>query len=236
MIAPLDPDASVARIAAAIGEPARTRMLFALLDDRARSSTELAAIADVGPSTASVHLGRLTADGLITVVAQGKHRYYSLAGPAVAGALESLSVLAGERRPAFVPPAPDHLRAARTCYDHIAGSLGVMLHDRLRALDWLAVRTSGGVAGYDVAPAGSSALEGMGVDVAGARALRRCFASACLDWSERRPHVGGAVGAALLTLALRRKWVARVRDSRALTVSGLGRRELRARFGLSELP
>lgn len=130
-------DATASGIAAAIGEPARAHMLYSLLDGRARTSTELAVVADVTPSTASVHLQRLKTLRLVKVLAQGKHRYYSLAGDNVAAALEALSVLAGEPRTAFVPSTPNRLRAARTCYDHIAGTLGVSLHERFRALGWL---------------------------------------------------------------------------------------------------
>jgi len=130
-------DMAVSRIAAAIGEPARARMLYCLLDGRARTSTELAAVAEVTPSTASVHMQRLKARRLVKVVAQGKHRYYSLDGTDVASALEALSVLAGGSQQSFAPNTPHRLRAARTCYDHLAGTLGVSLHDRLHALGWL---------------------------------------------------------------------------------------------------
>src|SRR5580658_9903592 len=132
-----DADAAVSKIAAAIGEPARARMLYCLVDGRARTSTELAMIAEITPSTASVHLQRLKTERLVVVFAQGKHRYYSLEGAAVAAALEALSVLAGGARNAFVPNTPNRLRAARTCYDHIAATLGVALHDRIKALGWL---------------------------------------------------------------------------------------------------
>ena len=118
-------DAAASSIAAAIGEPARARMLYCLVDGQARTSTELAAIADVAPSTASVHLQRLKTVRLVKVFAQGKHRYYSLDGANVAAALEALSVLAGGSRDAVVPNTPHLLRTARTCYDHIAGALGV---------------------------------------------------------------------------------------------------------------
>src|SRR6202047_3776740 len=128
-------DAAVSEIAAAIGEPARARMLYCLVDGRARTSTELAMVADVTPSTASVHLQRLKTARLVKVFAQGKHRYYSLEGAKVAAALEALSVLAGGSHAAFVPS--NRLRAARTCYDHIAGTLGVSLHDRFQTLGWL---------------------------------------------------------------------------------------------------
>src|SRR6202453_729695 len=131
------PDNAVSRIAAAIGEPARARMLYSLLDGHARTSTELAMVAEVSPSTASVHLNRLKTEHLVKVHVQGKHRYYSLKGPSVASALEGLSVLAGSPRDKFVPSTPSRLRAARTCYDHMAGTIGVSLHDRFQALGWL---------------------------------------------------------------------------------------------------
>src|SRR5947208_16276014 len=115
-------DRRAASVAAAIGEPARARMLYSLIDNRARTGTELAVIAGVSPSTASVHLNRLRAEHLVSVVRQGKHRYYSLCGPEVARALESLSVIAGRVPPKFLPSTPNGLRAARSCYDHIAGS------------------------------------------------------------------------------------------------------------------
>jgi DNA-binding transcriptional ArsR family regulator len=218
-------DLAVSRIAAAIGEPARARMLYNLLDGHARTSTELAMVAEVSPSTASVHLHRLMTERLVKVHVQGKHRYYSLEGPNVSGALEGLSVLAGGSRGQFVPNTPSRLRAARTCYDHMAGTLGVALHDRFRALGWLS-------ADYELSLDGLKGLAALGIDVERTRALRRRFAYACLDWSERRPHVGGALGAALLNVALKRKWVVQDLDSRALGVTSLGRREMLARFGL----
>jgi DNA-binding transcriptional ArsR family regulator len=225
-------DTAVCRIAAAIGEPARARMLYCLVDGRARTSTELAVIADVTPSTASVHLQRLKTQRLVKVFAQGKHRYYSLEGANVAAALEALSVLAGGFGDVFVPNTPNRLRAARTCYDHIAGTLGVSLHDRFKALGWMSAGSKRSDNGYDLTPAGVKAFEVLGVDIEAARTLRRRFAYACVDWSERRPHVGGAVGAALLKVALKRKWVLPDLDSRALGVTSLGRREMLTRFGL----
>jgi len=201
-------------------------MLYCLLDGRARTSTELAIVAGVSPSTASVHLTRLKAERLVKVVVQGKHRYYSLEGPNVASVLEGLSVLAGGRAAKFVPTTPSRLRAARTCYDHLAGTLGVALHDRFRALDWLS-------GAYEVTEAGSKAFRALGVDLEAARALRRRFAYACLDWSERRPHLAGALAAAVLEAVLRRGWAVQDLDSRALAVTSHGRRELRARFGVA---
>jgi DNA-binding transcriptional ArsR family regulator len=225
-------DVAASKVAAAIGEPARARILYSLMDGHARTSTELAVIADVSPSTASVHLHRLRSERLISVVAQGKHRYYSLRGPAVARVLEGLNVLAGGDGARFVPSTPNRLRAARTCYDHMAGTTAVALHDRLMGLGWLAALSKDDAV-YDVSAKGVTALGALGIDVGAARGLRRRFAYGCLDWSERRPHVGGAIGTALLELLLRKRWVSEHLDSRALSVTRLGRRELHARFGVS---
>jgi DNA-binding transcriptional ArsR family regulator len=230
MNAEYDADEAVSRTAAAIGEPARARMLYCLADGRARTSTELALVAEVMPSTASVHLQRLRTQRLVKVAAQGKHRYYRLEGKDVGAALEALSVLAGGPRKAFVPNTPNRLRSARTCHDHIAGSLGVALHDRFRMLRWL-LPASGGVE-CELTLKGARAFETLGIEVEATRALRRRFAYDCIDWSERKPHLGGALGAALLNAALRRRWVAQDLDSRALDVTGLGRREMLSRFGL----
>ena len=226
-----DADAAVSRIAAAIGEPARARMLYCLVDGRARTSTELAVIGEVSPSTASAHLNRLRAERLIKVVVQGKHRYYSLGGPNVARALEALSVLASGSSTRFVPTTPSALREARTCYDHLAGTLGVAIHDSLRALKWIGVDPDDHRA-YEVTAPGLNGLANLGVDVEGARALRRRFAYPCLDWSERRPHLGGALAAAVLKMALKRRWVTRELDSRALEITDQGRRDLRSRLGV----
>jgi DNA-binding transcriptional ArsR family regulator len=231
------PEAAVSRIAAAIGEPARARMLYCLMDGHARTSTELSVVAEVSPSPASVHLQRLKTAHLVRVLVQGKHRFYSLDGPDVAGILEGLSVLAGGYRGKFVPSTPHRLRAARTCYDHMAGAVGVSLHDRFRALGWLSIGVKsmgakGSDGAYDLTPEGTRGFEALGVDLGAIRMLRRRFACACLDWSERRPHVGGALGAALLRIALKRKWVVQDLDSRALGVTSFGRREMLTRFGL----
>jgi DNA-binding transcriptional ArsR family regulator len=241
-----NPDAAVSSIAAAIGVPARTRMLYSLMDGHARTGTELAIVADVSPSTASVHLGRLKSENLVSVFVQGRHRYYSLAGPSVARALERLSVLAGGPRRRFVPRTPEPLRAARSCYDHMAGTIAVSLHDRFVRSRWIERARRSSTQGrtyppgldvprsnaYTLTEDGTRALAGLGLDLDQTRAQRRRFAYACLDWSERRPHIGGALGAALLHLALSRKWLAREYDSRALTITRLGQRELQTRFGL----
>ena len=225
-------DAAASRIASAIGEPARARMLYCLMDNHARTSTELAAVADVSPSTASVHLNRLKAACLVTVRVQGKHRYYRLAGVDVADVLEGLNVLAGGSRDTFIPNTPNRLRAARTCYDHMAGTVGVLLLDRLKSLGCLSTGTAGNEDVYDVTPKGRKMCEALGIDVDATRALRRRFAFGCLDWSERRSHLGGALGAALLNTALKKKWVTQDLDARALRVTRQGQREMLAQFGL----
>lgn len=209
-------------------------MLYCLMDGHARTSTELSVVAEVSPSTASVHLNRLKMAHLVRVLVQGKHRFYSLEGPDVANALEGLSVLAGSggSREEFVPNTPSRLRAARTCYDHMAGAAGVSLHDRFKVLGWLSAIPNGSASAYDLSLEGTRAFEALGIDIEATRRLRRRFACACLDWSERRPHVGGALGAALLRIALKRKWVVQDLDSRALSVTSLGRREMHTRFGL----
>ncbi len=229
-------DDAVAKIAAAIGDPARVRMLYCLMDERARTATELAIVAGVSASTGSAHLKRLKAEHLVRVQVQGKHRYYSLEGPDVAAALEKLRVLSGGSAEPFEPRTPQRLRSARTCYDHMAGALGVAVHDALVARGWLEPCPGEGSPptspSYELTPAGTRALGTLGVDIEAVRSLRRRFAFACLDWSERRPHVGGALAAAVLQLALDRKWVARERDGRALRITRLGRGELYTRLGV----
>ena len=224
-------DLVIARIAAAIGEPARVRMLYCLLDGHARTATELAVVADVTPSTASAHLNRLQKERLIKVFVQGKHRYYSLEGSDVASALEGLSVIAGGSSDKFLPNTPSQLRDARTCYDHMAGTLGVQLHNCLKKLGWLSTDSKRGDE-YGLTSKGTKGLEILGIDLESIRMQRRRFAYACLDWSERQPHIGGALGAAILKIALKRKWVVQQFDSRALNITNLGKREMSIRFGL----
>ena len=219
-------DLGLAQLAGAIAEPARARMLCSLLDGHARTATELATLTDVGASTASAHLARLRTDRLLTMVAQGKHRYYRLASVEVGQALEALLVVAGVAATPFTPTTPDRLRRARTCYDHMAGTVAVALHDQLHAQGWLL--DDGGE--YRLSEAGAASMAALGIDVPQLQRQRRRFACACLDWSERRAHLGGALGAALLQLALRQGWAEREFDSRALRVTPSGERRLLAVF------
>ncbi|EPL05361.1 helix-turn-helix transcriptional regulator [Pseudomonas sp. CF161] len=227
-------DSAVSQVAAAIAEPARTKMLCALMDGHARTSTELAALADVSASTASAHLGKLKELSLVRLQVQGRHRYYRLADPRVAQALEALMVIGHHSAPRFSPRTPDRLQFARTCYDHMAGTLAVLLHDRMCEAGWLQ-ELQDSAREYHLSASGEAFFTGLGIEVEGLKTLRRRFACPCLDWSMRRPHLGGALGAALLQHALQRQWLNRDLDSRALTLTAKGRKELSARFAL-QLP
>lgn len=225
-------DIGVSQVAAAIAEPARTKILCSLMDGHARTSTELAAIAEVSASTASAHLSKLKDLALVRLHVQGRHRYYSLADQRVAQALEALMVIGQNAAPMFKPHTPDRLQFARTCYDHMAGTLAVLLHDRMLEAGWL-VTTDGQV--YRLSDSGEALFGGLGIEVQDLSTLRRKFACPCLDWSMRRPHLGGSLGAALLQTALKRKWVTQDLDRRALAFTALGRREIGTRFGV-EVP
>ncbi len=225
-------DVGVSQVAAAIAEPARTKILCSLMDGHARTSTELAAIAEVSASTASAHLAKLKELALVRLHVQGRHRYYSLADKRVAQALEALMVIGQNAAPTFNPRTPDRLQFARTCYDHMAGTLAVLLHDRMIDAGWL-LEIDEQV--YQLSDSGEALFEGLGIDVKDLGALRRRFACPCLDWSMRRSHLGGALGAALLQMAIKRKWVTQDLDSRALALTALGRKELSSRFAV-ELP
>jgi DNA-binding transcriptional ArsR family regulator len=221
-------DTRLAGVAGTIAEPARARMLCCLMDGHARTNTELAVVGEVSPSTASVHLAKLKEQQLVQVLAQGKHRYYSLAGPEVAAALEALMRVAGLPRPQFVPSTPDRLRHARTCYDHMAGTVAVGMHDYMEQHRWLETDDSG----YRLSEAGAAELAQLGLDAEKVRKSRRRFACACLDWSERRPHLGGALGAELMSVLLRKGWIERDLDSRALAITRDGKRHFKRVFAL----
>jgi DNA-binding transcriptional ArsR family regulator len=193
-------------------------------------------VGEVNPSTASAHLSRLKEEGLVRMLVQGKHRYFSLDGPDVADVLERLSVLAGGRRAEFVPNTPNVLRSARTCYDHLAGTLAVRLYERLEAMELIGPAAGGRDDARELTPKGERVFASLGVDVAAARDSRRRFAFACLDWSERRAHLGGAIGAAFLAMAKAKRWVTMARDGRAVTLTVTGYRELSKHFGMRMNP
>jgi DNA-binding transcriptional ArsR family regulator len=227
--------ARFAEIAALAGNPARATMLHALMEGRALTANELARVAGVTPQTASGHLAGLATAGLVRVTKQGRHRYHGLASPAVGHMLESIMQVAAEDAPAparpTVGPRDAALRAGRTCYDHLAGRLGVALADGLAGQGYVELGWDAGLVTAD----GAAFLARLGIDVdalaaGGPKRSRRVFCRPCLDWSERRPHIAGAVGAALCAVSLDRGWIRRVAHSRAVTVTPEGGRVFREQF------
>jgi DNA-binding transcriptional ArsR family regulator len=216
----------IAATAALLGDPARANMLAALMDGRALTAKELAFAAHVTPQTASGHLAKLADGGLLAAEKQGRHRYYRLASSLVGQMLEGVMAVGG------TAPAPtaawrggEALRTARTCYDHLAGRLGVALADALTARGDVALGADGG----EVTEQGQRFLVEFGASPAPGR---RVFCRPCLDWSERRPHLAGRVGAALACRCFDLGWIARQRDTRALAISATGRHGLRGLFGI----
>jgi DNA-binding transcriptional ArsR family regulator len=220
----------IAEVAALVGDPARANILCALLGGRAITAAELACAAHVTPQTASEHLAKLMAARLVAVTKQGRHRYYRLTGPHVGEMLESIMNVALAGPPRFQPRSKtdDAMRRARTCYDHFAGALGVGIADSLVARNFVVLGDEAGV----VTAAGDAFLAELGVDLTAARKRRRVFCRPCLDWTERRPHIGGAVGAAIACRCFDLKWIERERSSRALAITPAGRRGLMSMFGL----
>ena len=216
-------DPSLSLIGALIGVPARANIMSVLMDGRAQTATELAYYAGVTPQTASSHLAKLTDAKLLTVEKQGRHRYYRLAGPAIAEALEPLSVLIDKqpRLPLHRSKALEELRAARMCYDHLAGRLGAALAQAMTAERYLLP----GARDFELTAAGAAFFDQLHIDVGKARGQRRCFARQCLDWSERRHHLGGALGAALAARLLELKWLQRDKG-RKVVLTAAGKRGL----------
>ena len=227
----MDLDVDLAPDAALIADPTRAAMLAALMGGEGRTAGDLAATARVAPSTASEHLGRLEAGGMVRSRRAGRRREVELASAEVARALEALGAIAPARRATTLREwrHGEALRAARSCYDHLAGVAGVALADAFVAGGVL----RSGEDGFAVTPAGEERLAAFGVDVGTALRARRATARACLDWSERRPHVGGALGAALLGELLGRRWLERARQPRVLTVTAAGREGLADAFGVA---
>jgi DNA-binding transcriptional ArsR family regulator len=223
-------DADIAAGAALLADPARAAMLDALMDGSSRPASELASAAGIARSTASFHLKQLVEAGLLTVHAHGRYRSFRLTGPEVARAIEAVSLISPPRPVRSLRQANkgDALRLARTCYDHLAGVVGVAITDRLLSEAWL---LPAGDAAYELSPAGAERLGALGVALPDPR-VRRAFARPCLDWTERRPHLAGAVGAALATALVDRGWLRRRTDSRALDLTSAGRAGLRTELGL----
>ena len=216
----------LARMAALIADPSRAAILTTLMDGRALTASELALAAGVGLPTTSAHLARLSEAGLVSGERQGRHRYFRLAGPAVADAIEALAALCVPSSGPSIATGPrdSTLRQARVCYDHLAGVHGVALLEGLRRRGYV-VRDE-----LALTPAGRAAFAALGLDLAGLSKGRRPLCRACLDWSERRAHLGGALGAAILRHMLEAGWALRS-EGRALEITPTGSAALEATFG-----
>ncbi len=224
----------LAETAALVGDPTRASMLMALMDGRALTASELARAAGVTPQTASGHLARLAAAGPLAAQRQGRHHYHRLASPAIARMLESIAEVSqagapAARRTVVTGPRDRAMRTARTCYDHLAGRLGVALADSLTGHGHLELSPEGGA----LTAAGLAFLRDFGVDLGAApRATVRVFCRPCLDWSERRLHVGGALGAALAARCFALGWIKHSEASRAVVVTPAGTSGFRETFGV----
>jgi DNA-binding transcriptional ArsR family regulator len=222
-------DVDISEPAALIGDPTRALFLMALSEGQSLPAGELARRAGVTASTASIQLAKLVDGGLLSVQQHGRHRYYSLAEPGIATAIESLAVIAPRRPASSLRQARigSDLQAARTCYDHLAGALGVALFDALLEEGLLTPE-------LEATKKGCRRLGGLGVDFDEAAAGRRAFARRCLDWSERRHHLAGALGAAITARFFELGWIERTASSRAVRVTEAGRaglaRELAVRL------
>lgn len=221
------------RIAALIGDNARAEVLSALMADRARTATELADIAGVTKQTISSHLAKLVDAGLIAVVKQGRHRYFRLAGPDIAQFLESLMGLACRSEPVYARTGPrdPSLRKARVCYDHLAGELGVLAYEGLMRLN--VIQQAAG--GLILTAGGRDWFRRIGIDARSVATEKRTFCRACLDWSERRDHLAGALGTALFLRIQELGWAEQAADSRVVTFSPAGEQAFRALFEVAQV-
>lgn len=212
----------MAGVAAMVADPARAHMLAALMDKRALTAGELAAEAGVTPQTASGHLAKLRAAGFVVVEAQGRHRYFRIAGPDISAVLESLLVLAARTGAARTRPGPrdERLRQARRCYDHLAGTAGVRMLDAFLERGVVEEREHG----LAVTAAGEGYLVRAGLDLAAPGNSRRPFCRSCLDWSERRPHLAGLLGARLFFYVVGRGWCRSEASSRVVAFTPDGGR------------
>jgi DNA-binding transcriptional ArsR family regulator len=215
-----------------IGEPARAAMLIALLDGRALPAGELARIAGISPQSASGHLSKMVGGGLLDVRNGGRHRYYAIASADVAHAIEALGLIAVEPSRTATPRSSEAaaVELVRSCYDHLAGRVAIQL---TAFLEKSTILRRAGTREYDVDRTGDAWFLALGVDVAAARQSRRAFALQCIDWTEGRPHLAGALGAALLSQLLSLGWLARRPRTRALRITHDGEQQLHARFGIT---
>lgn len=208
----------IARVAALVADPARSAMLIALMDGRALTATELAGLGGITKQTASSHLAKLVDGEVLTVEAQGRHRYFRLAGPHVASLLEALMVFSSDAAPPLrTGPRDPALRKARICYDHLAGEMGVRLFERMQADHWLADDLT-------VTDRGNNKLAEIGLNLGNLPPSNRRLCRACLDWSQRRQHLAGRMGKVILDRVLALSWARRQPESRVICFSPAGER------------
>jgi DNA-binding transcriptional ArsR family regulator len=220
----------IAEIAALVGDPARATMVSALLDGRALTASELAGAARVTPQTASTHLAKLTEAGLLSVARTGRHRYFRLASPTVVDMVDGIVAVALAKRPRYRPLSRQAraLGAARICYDHLAGRLSVDVTDACAARRYVVL----GAEAAEITRAGRRFLTEFGIELPAWRSGHRHVCRLCLDWTERRPHIAGAVGAAMTRRYFDLGWMRRLKDSQAVSVTPAGRRGFRETFGI----
>jgi DNA-binding transcriptional ArsR family regulator len=222
---------NVATVASLIADPARAAMLAALLDGRALPAGELAYASGVTAQTASSHLAKLLAGGLVSVETEGRHRYYRLAGAHVSQALECLAAIrpAEPVRPKALTGEAKKLRHARCCYDHLAGRLGVAVTNALRQRNYI---VPGADKLFAITPAGAAWFESIGLDVGALKPTRRGLARQCLDWTERQHHLAGPLGVAMLDALCRKGWLRRLEGSRAVAITPKGHAALKHELGV----
>ncbi len=220
----------LAEVAQLVGDPGRAKILSTLMDGRALAASELATVAGVTPQTASSHLAKLVRRELLAVEKRGPRRFYRLATPLVAQMLEGIMTLAAAGPPRFRPPSKTdaEMRRARTCYDHLAGELGVALTDGMRDREHLVLEADAGA----LTEQGSRFLADLGIDLDSSSRSRRMFCRPCLDWSERRPHLAGRIGALIADLAFDRDWVRRRPRGRSVEITENGIAAFRDLFGV----
>ena len=223
-------DVDIAAAAALLAEPARASLVTAVIEEGELPATDLADRAQIAPSTASEHLARLVAGGFLTSSKNGRHRYYRLADPAVAAAVEALALVAPQPPVRSLREAnrSELLREARTCYDHLAGRVGVELARSLER-DGTVIRRNGG---YELGSRSGARLEELGIDLAAMERRRRPVVRGCLDWSERELHVAGALGAALVDQFFDLGWIKRREANRSVEVTAAGRAGFANELGL----
>ena len=231
----MDDEPGIARIANLLADPGRAKILWALIDGTTRPAGELAFAANISAQSASAHLAKLVDGGLLASEAQGRHRYFRIASAEIADAIESLASLSvavrprAPRSPLPTKSVPIQFLHARTCYDHLAGETAVQVCEAMLKARWLTMEARE----FRVTRLGEKEFAALDIDLAAARRSRRVFARACVDLTQRRPHIGGALGAALLDLYVERGWILRARRSRVVNITPKGQEAFRRTFGTS---